>query len=136
MRTALFELSVKLLTIAAALSAVSCDMAPSELTGSINKVGKPVVTTVFFYDNIKQVQDKYREVHKIPKDQAIGTTGFARWAEYRDINGKPIEVENEPHTCVIHTVRPTQIDDEATKTLGHEMLHCLIGTYHPQGDRH
>jgi len=28
-------------------------------------------------------------------------------------------------------IRPRMVDDDATLTLGHEFLHCLLGEYHP-----
>lgn len=37
-------------------------------------------------------------------------------------------------TCEIYLPsdrRPRLVDDEATLTLGHEFLHCLLGEYHP-----
>lgn len=32
--------------------------------------------------------------------------------------------------CEIHALRPIRVDDERTRVLGHEFLHCLIGYYH------
>ena len=37
-------------------------------------------------------------------------------------------------TCEIYLPsdkRPRAVDDEATLTIGHEFLHCLLGEYHP-----
>lgn len=37
-------------------------------------------------------------------------------------------------TCEIYLPsdkRPSTVDDEATLTVGHEFLHCLLGEYHP-----
>jgi hypothetical protein len=122
-----------LLILAALIALTSCDIANKEpLKGSIDRTGKPIVTTVYFYDSVEDVQRKYREIHDVPRDQKIGQVGFARWAEYRDAQGRPVENGDEPLTCEIHTVRPQQIDDSATLTLGHEMLHCVIGSYHPE----
>ena len=36
-------------------------------------------------------------------------------------------------TCVIYLTndqRPREVDDEATLSLGHELLHCMLGDYH------
>jgi hypothetical protein len=36
-------------------------------------------------------------------------------------------------TCEIYLTddtRPREVDDEGTLTLGHELLHCLLGNYH------
>lgn len=32
--------------------------------------------------------------------------------------------------CVVVTPEPTQIDDDKTLNLGHEVLHCVKGRYH------
>lgn len=32
--------------------------------------------------------------------------------------------------CIIYVFRPRIVDDDRTLTLGHEMLHCLVGNYH------
>lgn len=111
-----------------------CDNITNQpLNGSIDRTGKQIITTIYFYDTLQEVHDKYREIHNLPKDAKLqGLQGFARWPEFRDEEGKPIERDNQSLTCVIHTLKPTKIDDDATLTLGHEMLHCIIGTYHPE----
>ena len=41
--------------------------------------------------------------------------------------------ETGARTCEIYVPnakRPTNVDDEATLILGHELLHCMLGTYH------
>jgi hypothetical protein len=41
--------------------------------------------------------------------------------------------ETGARTCEIYLPdanRPTEVDDEATLTLGHELLHCMLGAYH------
>ena len=34
-------------------------------------------------------------------------------------------------TRVIYTLPPVRVDDEATCTLGHEVMHLALGSYHP-----
>ena len=126
----LLKISVILFVL---LGLSSCDNANKQpLTGSIDRSGKTITTTVYFYDTEKEVQDKFREIHKLSRDQKVSVTGFARWPEYKDADGNAASDRDKELTCTIHTVRPTKIDDEATLTLGHEMLHCIIGTYHPE----
>jgi hypothetical protein len=41
--------------------------------------------------------------------------------------------ETGARTCEIYLPdekRPSAVDDEATTTLGHELLHCMLGDYH------
>lgn len=33
--------------------------------------------------------------------------------------------------CEIHAPTPEFVDDEPTRVLGHELLHCIHGRYHP-----
>lgn len=40
------------------------------------------------------------------------------------------EVQLERAECVVHALRPERLDDARTATLGHEVLHCLWGSYH------
>ena len=45
----------------------------------------------------------------------------------------PMEASDENYYCVIHQMRPHgQNDLESKRTLGHEMLHCLYGSWHPE----
>jgi hypothetical protein len=37
---------------------------------------------------------------------------------------------NGEHVCLVYIYRPAFLDDDRTRTLGHEMLHCLLGEYH------
>ena len=34
------------------------------------------------------------------------------------------------NVCDIIVREPTSLDDDATRTLGHELMHCLYGDYH------
>ena len=41
--------------------------------------------------------------------------------------------ETGARTCEIYlpsSKRPAEVDDESTLTLGHELLHCMLGNYH------
>ena len=38
---------------------------------------------------------------------------------------------DDGYTCELYVVRPEGVNDPATSTLGHELLHCLLGNYHP-----
>jgi len=38
---------------------------------------------------------------------------------------------DDGYTCELYVVKPKSVNDSATWTLGHELLHCLLGSYHP-----
>ena len=39
---------------------------------------------------------------------------------------------NSDNLCEVYIVEPKRINDINSNTLGHEMLHCLYGTYHKE----
>lgn len=118
-------------------SLLSCSKPQDEsLKGSIDRSGKIISTTVYFYDSVEEVRTKFREVHNLSKDHPIQIEGFAQWVELRDAQGNTLPDRNNASTCQIYIVRPKSVDDEYTLTLGHEMLHCVLGEYHSSTLRH
>lgn len=117
----------RLLTIGLLVfSLTSCDSRKEGIEGSIDRVGQEIRTTVTFHENSVDLKLAYAEVHDIkPHEVPTGLEGFAVWYEWK--NQEP---ENAEHECIIHTVEPRRVDDNNTLTLGHEMLHCLYGSYH------
>jgi hypothetical protein len=88
----------------------------SSLTGDLDRSGKELQITVHFYKNQKDLNtalDAARENWKRKK----GLIGQAVWSP-------------DDNKCVIYALQPRTVDDSNTKTLGHEMLHCIYGTYH------
>lgn len=113
---------------------VSCDVSKETVEPTIDRVGEPIIVTVYFYPNTSQVTAKYREIHNVPRRAEIpDRKGFAMWPEWRNAEGEPIDPpDGAVIDCQIHTVQPKKVDDDATLTLGHELLHCLYGSYHKQ----
>lgn len=97
-----------------------------QIVPTFDRTGSVVNVTVEIYDTVRQVQDHYRQVHKLPRSHDLtGLQGFAVWYEWP--SGKP---ENTEYTCDIHVAQPHRVDDNNTLTLGHEFLHCIYGSYH------
>lgn len=43
---------------------------------------------------------------------------------------------NASGECVVYVMRPETVNDRRVLTLGHELLHCVMGNYHqPTSDR-
>jgi hypothetical protein len=85
-----------------------------------NRTGKPITITVYEYKTYTDVSMALKIFQQergqpLTKDTSLGWSGWDR---------------EEPYECEIHIVAPTRIDDEDTLTLGHEMSHCLYGSYH------
>lgn len=54
----------------------------------------------------------------------------ARAWNYEDgIQGQALYSPDD-NKCEIIIYKPKRVDDEATLTLGHELMHCLYGNYH------
>lgn len=108
-----------------------CEPSREPVNPTTDREGHPVPVTVYFYDSAREVTIKYREIHGIARSEKIATRhGFAIWPEWRDTQtGEALEFPDQ-YECEIHTVRPTRVDDIATLTLGHEVLHCIYGSYH------
>ena len=85
-----------------------------------NRTGKPITITVYEYGSYRDVSlalEKFQRKTKQPVTQHT-SLGWAAW-----------DLE-EPYQCEIHIKPPDKIDDDDTLTLGHEMAHCLYGSYH------
>ena len=58
-----------------------------------------------------------------PEDMPEDTEAYARWVVDWDANAS---------WCVIHAQFPEQVlGDPRMDALGHELLHCLVGDFHP-----
>jgi hypothetical protein len=121
--------------IATALLIVACEPTGRKIEQLLERDGKEIKVVVTFYENSAEVTKKYRELHDVPRNVEIAQRmGFSMWPEWMTEDGQTVDV-NDKLFCNIHTVEPNFVDDEATLTLGHEMLHCLYGSYHPGEER-
>jgi hypothetical protein len=101
----------------------SCDSESVDFKGDFDRTNEELHITVTWYDTQKEVDKAYVEEFGRARDKnSINRNGFAVWAN----------PGLKPHWCRIYSVKPTRIDDHKTTTLGHELTHCLIGTYHPE----
>lgn len=113
--------------LATALLLSSCEQG-EKVVPTFDRSGLVMSVQINVYDTLGEVEEVYRQVHDLHRTQELaGLQGFAVWYEYP--NGKP---NDEPYECTIHVARPGRVDDNNTLTLGHEMLHCIYGSYHKQ----
>lgn len=94
--------------------------------GTIDRVGEPITVTVTLYENRADLNRAYIRLTG-EREYRGELWGFARWNEW-----KGTEPEGSEYTCSIHSFAPRNRDDNAVLTLGHELLHCLYGEYHPE----
>tara|TARA_B100000929_G_scaffold290599_1_gene284935 strand:+ start:78187 stop:78579 length:393 start_codon:yes stop_codon:yes gene_type:complete len=97
---------------------VSCNQKQEPLKGTENWVGERVEVTTYFYVNQQRLDMAYKKL--VDPDDKLSKKGFAIWHQ-----GIP--------ECEIHMKRiEYKNDKDAIQTLGHEMLHCLKGTWHAE----
>jgi hypothetical protein len=123
-----------LAVLAMVLASCTPKNAGEQIIPTFDRTGRPIMIVVHFYDTSSQVTRVYKQKYNITKDIAP-RLGFSFWPEWRDKQGNPVEPTDKPLTCEIHTMRPKTVDDEPTRTLGHEMTHCLDGSYHKKVER-
>jgi hypothetical protein len=119
----------KLLLIAVLLLA-SC--APdSNIKPTLDRTEQEITITVKFHDNRDSLEAAYREINKLPANAQIPEQwGFAKWNQWMDANGNFVLLPGAQLRCDIHTFKPKRQDDQIVLTMGHELLHCVYGSYH------
>ena len=110
----------------------SCEQQGEKVEPTLDRTGEPVQVTVYFYPSSREVTAMYRRLHNIPRGNPMPEhLGFAMWPEWRNGEGEPTDrPPDQSYECEVHTVQPRVVNDNATMTLGHELLHCLYGSYH------
>lgn len=115
--------NLKGILIAGLLSLVfitSCDNINGSLPEDFDRSGEELRITVIFYPTTAAISEAYRE--KFGKDKA-DRIGFASWTN---------PAGKRPYQCTVHVQKSLKDGDRRMKTLGHEMTHCLLGTWHPE----
>ncbi len=69
------------------------------------------------------VVDRY-ELRRVYVDAGMPLAEGDRLHGFAGVNGEG--------RTVIYTLPPARVDDAATLTLGHELLHVALGRYHPE----
>ena len=114
----------------ATLFLVACEPRKTPIEKVHDRTGAPIEITVYTYQTQAELDRKYRELHGIARrDDNESRLGFARWPEWRNKDGESVN-DGGRWTCEIHILEPRFIDDDRTLTLGHEMVHCIYGSYH------
>lgn len=109
----LFILSIQLFL-------VSCDNnSVPKITKEIDRTNTPITLTVSVYGSRQKLQKAWRKhAKKHNLDEDLIVLGFAFWDA------------EEPYRCDIHVKDIKQLNDIEMETWGHELAHCVYGTYH------
>lgn len=109
---------------------VSCSP-ESNIKPTMDRTDSEISITLIFYPNKSSLDDAYRIANKLHKNDPVPDQwGFAEWNEMRDADGNLLELPKEQYACVVHTYQPQRQNDRYVLTMGHELLHCVYGSYH------
>ena len=111
----------RLLLIIMLLCIVSCEPSAKEkISGTQDYSGIQFPITVYTYDNkveLNKAIDKWK-----PKRKTI--KGFAIWFLGQQ--------SKEMKRCEIHVLVPRGVADDNITIWGHELAHCIYGTFHKE----
>ena len=120
------DMKVKLLLAFMVLFVVSCD--PSTETGitkTHDVTGEYIDIRVMTFKNQNSLQ-RYLTKNKMTFDEV---DGLAQWAH-------PKNDLTKVNRCEIYVVEPSGVKDySAMETWGHELAHCIYGSFHKKGER-
>jgi len=100
-----------------------CDKAGEtgdSIKGTFDRSGKAQKITVMVYETRGDMQRALQDQIGGPRDTS--RDGWSIWSNIEE-NG-----------CTIHVVKIRNLTDNGRRsTWGHELAHCMYGTYHPEG---
>ena len=91
-----------------------------EMKKEHSRTGVPITVTVYEHDSytdVTQALTQFQRERGQPRS-ADPSLGWAAWDH------------QPPYECDIHVKPPKYLNDDDMLTLGHEMAHCLYGSYH------
>ena len=115
----------KILLAILAVFMVSCDVPEKTITKTHDVTDQYVDIRVMTFETQSQL-NKFLEL-KAYSDQEV--EGLARWVH-------PKDDMTTIKRCDIYVVEPSGVrDTSALTTWGHELAHCMYGSYHKEGER-
>ena len=121
---------MKKLLLLSLLVLVSCSP-ESDIKPTIDRVNTDINIKVIFHENGIELEEAYRIANNLPERTLVPEQwGFAQWNEFLDKDGNSIALSGQQYQCTIHTFKPKRQNEQLVLTLGHELLHCVYGSYH------
>ena len=104
---------------------VSCDSTQDSITKTHDVTGEYIDIRVTTFSNDRQL-NKFLKSNDFSSQEV---DGLARWAH-------PKNELSKVKRCDISVVEPYGVKDTRTLTTwGHELAHCIYGSYHKEGER-
>lgn len=121
---------MKKLLLSLLILLVSCSP-ESNIKPIIDRANTDINIKVIFHENGIELEEAYRMANNLPERTIVPEQwGFAQWNEFLDEDGNSIALPGQQYQCTIHTFKPKRQNDQLVLTLGHELLHCVYGSYH------
>jgi hypothetical protein len=103
----------------------------SDIKPTMDRTEQEILIRVVLHPDGNSLEEAYREVNNLPARTPVPEQwGFAAWNEWRDRDGNPVDNPGEQYWCIIHAIEPKRQADQRVLTLGHELLHCIYGSFH------
>ena len=113
------------ITLVLSLLLASCGQDNNQIQGTMNNEGSQFPITVHVFDNRMQMQQAIDDMNT----RGDEVDGFSAW--YLS-PGDDMAMTR----CDLYVVRPSGVRDRnQLRTWGHELAHCVYGTYHVKGQR-
>ena len=117
-----------LLAVFLVFSLSACFFVTEKFKSKIDYSGSAILITPYVFDTREQM-------HKALKRRGIDVSpkllGKAIWREWVDQKtGKSIMKPDSIPPCDIYLVKPKRIKGPEMATIGHEMAHCIFGSFH------
>lgn len=107
----------RIFLIASLLVSTGCNDTETEKPTTLNNNGKSIIIKVIIHDSYHDVNIAYREM--FPNRPTAKKLGWAGWNEAGTL-------------CQIHVVDFKDAKDPVLNTWGHELGHCVYGSWHPE----
>lgn len=116
----------KIIILCMMLLMVSCDPSPdSGIKKTHDVTGEYIDIRVMTFNSQSSMQ-RYLTKNKLTNDEV---DGLAQWVH-------PKEDLTKVKRCEIYVVEPSGVRDYTTmQTWGHELVHCMYGSFHKKGER-
>lgn len=106
------------------VSIQSCESENSAMTETHNAEETDIIVSVKTFTTQDKL-NKYVRKHDL---EVVEVEGLAQWRLKKG--------EDVPYRCDIYVVKPKSSKDyETQETWGHELMHCIYGSYHRKNER-
>jgi hypothetical protein len=106
----------------------------SDIKPTMDRTNQDIRIRVIFHETQVSLEEAYRIANNLPSRTPVPEQwGFAAWNQWRDPRtGNFIDIipPGQEYWCNIHAFRPKNQADQRVLTLGHELLHCVYGSFH------